>query len=397
VFIFGCTPKVRVLRPGGNTQTKPETPTEKTTEETPAEEASEAVDVNNIALLLPFQLDKANQHAPSSADIRRSALALDFYQGFKMGLDALAAKGVSFKVNVVDTRDDVAENTRIARLDDVHNAALIVGPVYPKEIQVFGFNAELDKNTLQISPLAASMPTEFNLPNLVTLTAPIMAHVEALADYIVRQYQPGDAVLIYQTDDAASRQFLAPLKSQIQQRNKQINLAEVNDQASLESSVHLNGKNLVVIGTTNEYLIAPILANLRTLQNDLSYDIRLFGHPNWTKLAFDDVDGLSGFRTTVTSSYYVDRNSAKIQQFNAQYRQDFGIAPTEFAYKGFDAAYYFGGLLAKHGETYRQHVTDEVYQGLHNAFKFEYNPNWGYVNRHIWIMEYRDGDFHPVN
>lgn len=398
LLIAGCTPKVRVLRPGGSkVEPKKETGAEKETEKESAAKEAEAMDINNIALLLPFQLDKANQHAPSTVDIRRSALALDFYQGFKMGLDALATQGVNFKVNVLDTRDDAAENSRIAKLDEVQNAALVVGPIYPKEIQVFGYNASLAENALQISPLAASMPSEFGLPNLVTLTAPIMAHVEALAGYIVRQYQPGDVVLFYQTDDAASKQFLAPLKTQIQQRNSQIQVAEVYDQASLESRVHLSGKNLLVVGTTNEYLIAPILANLRRLRDELSYDIRLFGHPNWTKLAFDEADGLGGFQTTVTSSYYIDKNSARVQQFDTQYRKDFGIGPTEFAYKGFDAAYYFGGLLAKYGEQYRQHITDEAYNGLHNIFEFEYNPKWGYVNHHIWMMQYREGGFRPVN
>src|SRR5690606_37385812 len=127
----------------------------------------------------------------------------------------------------------------------------------------------------------------------VTLTAPLMAHVDALATHIVDQYQTGDVVLFYETDDAASRQFLAPLKSRVRQLNSRIDIANVTDQASLESSVHLSGKNLLVMGTTNKYLIDPILANLRTLRDELSYDIRLFGHPNWAKLDLGDADGLA--------------------------------------------------------------------------------------------------------
>src|SRR3546814_275839 len=158
VLLAACTPKVRVLRaPGSNVPSKTEAPTEKEeTREKPEEE--EVVDFNQIALLLPFELEKANPHAPSAADIKRSALALDFYQGFKTGLDALSAEGANFKLNVLDTRDDAGENARIAKLGEVQDAALVVGPIYPKEIQVFGFNAQLDY-ALQISPLAASMPS----------------------------------------------------------------------------------------------------------------------------------------------------------------------------------------------------------------------------------------------
>src|SRR5690606_35103842 len=202
----------------------------------------------------------------------------DFYQGFKLGLDALAQNGTNFKLNVVDTRDDAAENARVAKLQEVQDAALVVGPVFPKEIQVFGFNASL-KNTLQISPLAASMPSEFNLPNLVTVTAPISAHVEALATHIAAQYRSGDVVIFYQTQDAESERFLSPLKAEINRLNQEISVVEVSDEASLESSVHISGKNLVVLATTNKYQISPILAQLRRLQDELSYQIQLFAHP----------------------------------------------------------------------------------------------------------------------
>ncbi|MFB2119689.1 ABC transporter substrate-binding protein [Parapedobacter sp. 2B3] len=397
LLLTACTPKVRVLRaPGSKAPSETETPTKKEdTVEKPDEE--EAVDVNQIALLLPFELDKANPHAPSAADIKRSALALDFYQGFKLGLDALSAQGANFKVNVLDTRDDVGENTRIAKLAEVQDAALVVGPVYPKEIQVFGFNAQLDQ-ALQISPLAATMPSEFNLSNLVTLTAPLPVHVRALAAHIADQYRQGDAVILYRTPDEASRQLLAPLKREIGRlKNGSIQVVEVEDEAGLESRVHLAGKNLLVLASTNKYEISPILEQLRRLQEELSYDIRLFGHPNWSKLAFDAEDGLAAFKTRITTSYYIDNGASDVRRFDQQYRSEFGLAPTEFAYKGYDAAYYFGSLLVKYGADYRSHLEETGYDGLHNVFKWEYNPAWGYVNNAISILQYSGGGFRPVN
>lgn len=393
VLLAACTPKVHVLRsPESNVPSETKTPAEKEeVVDEPKEE--EVVDFNQIALLLPFELDKANPHAPSAADIKRSALALDFYQGFKVGLDALSAEGANFKLNVLDTKDDAGENARIAQLDEVQDAALVVGPVYPKEIQVFGFNAKLD-HALQISPLAASMPSEFNFPNLVTLTAPLPVHVQALAAYIADQYKPGDAVIFYETPDDASKRLLTPLKTEIHKlRNGDIQVVEVADEASLESQVHLSGKNLVVLATTNTYEISPILAQLRRLQEELSYDIQLFGHPGWSKLGFDAEDGLAAFKTRITTSFYVDKSAADVRRFDQQYRGEFGIAPTEFAYKGYDAAYYFGDLLVKYGADYRQHLEDTTYKGLHNTFAWEYSPAWGYVNKAISILQYGNGGF----
>ena len=395
LLLASCTPKVRVLRGTGNTPPPTrETPTE---EETDAADESEAIAVNQIALLLPFQLDKANPNAPSDADIKRSALALDFYQGFKVGLDALAAEGVNFKLNVLDTRDDEAQNVRIAKQEEVQNAALIVGPVYPKEIQVFGFNAKLD-SALQISPLAASMPSEFNQPNLVTMTAPLPVHVRALAAHLAKQYRQGDVVILYSTADEASKQLLTPLKAELKRlQGGNIRVVEVADEATLGSRVHLDGKNLVVMGTTNRYEISPILSQLRRLQDELDYDIQLFGHPNWARMTFDADEGLGALHAQVTSSYYIDKNSADVRAFDQGYREAFGIAPTQFAYKGYDAAIYFGNLLASYGADYREHLEDTGYQGLHNGFQWEYNPEWGFVNIAISMLQYGSGGFRPVN
>ncbi len=397
LFIVGCTPKVRVLRaPDSGAPTKKTERPEEKREATEKAPDAEKVAVNEIALLLPFELDKANPHAPSAADIKRSALALDFYQGFKLGLDVLADQGSHFRLNVLDTRDDTGENVRIAKSDAVQHAALVVGPVFPKEIQVFGFNASLG-DALQISPLAASTPAEFNLPNLVTVTPPLSAHIKQLAAHIAAQYRTGDAVILYDTQDATSRQFIQPLKAEIQRIDRNIDIAQVQDDAGMESRVHVSGKNLVVLATTNKYQISPILAHLRGLHDELSYQIQLFGHPNWAKLEFDDADGLGVFRTRITASYFIDRSDPAVRRFDQRYREGFGVAPTEFAYKGYDAAYYFGGLLGKYGEGYKEYIVKEAHQGLHNAMRFEYNPAWGYVNNAISMMQYGSGDFRPID
>ena len=242
------------------------------------------------------------------------------------------------------------------------------------------------------------MPSEFNLPNLVTLTAPLPVHVGALAAHIASEYRQGDVVILYRTSDESSSRLLSPLKAEIRRlKGGGIDVVEVEDLESLESRVHLAGTNLVVLATTNKYEISPILAQLRTLRDELSYDIRLFGHPNWSKLGFDDSDGLAGFDTRITTSYYVDENAPEVRRFRQQYRSEFGVSPTEFAFKGYDAAYYFGSLLVKYGTEYRSHLEDTRYEGLHNTFEWEYNPDWGYVNNAISILEFSGGGFRPIN
>src|SRR5690606_24516058 len=210
VLLAACTPKVRVLRaPGSDVPVKTEKPTEEE-ETTGKSEEADAIDFNQIALLLPFELDKANPHAPSAADIKRSAMALDFYQGYKIGLDALSAESANFKLNVLDSRDDAAENARIPKLHEVQDAALVMGPVCQTEVAVFDFNAKLGQ-MLQLSPLAASMPSEFTFANTFTRTAPLRVQVKELDAHIAEQEQAGDVVIFYPARVQGGKQLLAAL------------------------------------------------------------------------------------------------------------------------------------------------------------------------------------------
>ena len=80
-----------------------------------AEKASENLKKQKtIALLLPFQLNHISGYRPTSEDVKRSALALDFYQGFQLGLEELAAKGSKFNLQVVDSEDDNFRNASLA-------------------------------------------------------------------------------------------------------------------------------------------------------------------------------------------------------------------------------------------------------------------------------------------
>lgn len=397
LLVAGCTPRFSRPKP----PTKAPEVEEKPVEKAPEEEGEE-VDAppfrtdNQIALLLPFQLNRSTANNPTANDVQRAALALDFYQGFNMALNKLAGQGPDFELNVLDTRDNEAENIRIAQLEEVREAALIVGPVFPKEIHAFGQRADLSR-ALQISPLAASAPSDFDNPNLVTLTAPLAVHTRVLAEDIAKNVKSSDVILLYDVGDASSRQFLSAVRAEIQRASPSATVVDINDLEELAERARTMGTNYVVCGTVNQYQITPLLKSLTTLAADHAMDIRLFGHPNWEKLDFDAGEGLAAFRTRITTSYHVNKQVSAVRQFEREYRDEFGVEPSEFSFKGYDAGYYFGRLLAEYGRDYRDHITKEEYDGMHNTFRFIYDPAEGFVNSHVLILEYRQGEFRALN
>ena len=389
--LSACQPKIRILKPVQ--VSKPDSEQETNVDKT--EETSKRR-VFQIALLLPFQLDHVVPNHLKQEDLQRSALALDFYQGFQLGLESVVSSQTLFNLHVLDTRDDVPHTRQLAQRPEVQSANLIVGPVYPKEILAFGQSTAAQK-PLMISPLAASLPGEFNFPNLVTLTSPITAHAKSLAQRIVSQYRSGDQVVFYETNDSGSKQFLPQVRGALQTLNASIPIVSVQDEhAFLERARH-SGKNMVVLGTSNTYELSPVFAAFLELKNSHGIDIQVFGHPNWLKIPFDASQNLELFGTTITSSYFVDPARSDIRQFQLLYQKQFHILATEFAFKGYDTGRYFGRLIEKYGADFSQQLIKEPYQGFHNSFVWEHHSRWGFVNQSAPVLVFRKGKFVPVS
>ncbi|TJZ63581.1 hypothetical protein FAZ15_04360 [Sphingobacterium olei] len=402
LFASSCAPKRGVLRSpdykgnvGSNDAKIPkEIDDEETAKDNTAEVGKRSAKYigRNISLVLPFQLHQISGESLMDADIKRSALALDFYQGFQLGLDELAGKGSNFYVNVLDSKDDDFQNATLAQSEDVREASLIVGPVYPKEIKTFGANL-VNKEILQINPLAATMPTEFNLPNLVSLTPPIRSHINAIALEVARQYTPGDIVIIYNTSDADGKQFLNGMLSAIKQAKPAAEIHSVSSTAQMNEKLSATGANLIVTGTTDKFQIKTLLGNLDLKVKEGYYSFKLFGHPLWSRYDFDVYPSFSTYMPTITSESHLRNWSTKAKAFREAYYAQFGVNPSDNSYKGYDAAIYFGGLIDKYNKNLQDHLIKEPFSGLYSAYKFKHNDTWGFSNDAVSIQVYTGNSF----
>lgn len=398
-FLGACSPKTRVLKSpdhsGGNvggTIPKEEKP-EAVDKENTAEDARKAEAArNSVALVLPFQLDKISPHTLSKEDVNRSAIALDFYQGFQLGLDELAQKGRSFSLYVIDSRDNQLHNQSVAKSEEVQNAALVVGPVFPKEITTFGTHFS-NKNVLQVNPLAASRAREFSLPNLVSLTPSIDIHTKVMAERVARDYRVGDVVIIYNTSDNDSRQFLGGFLSELKKANPSVQVRSVSSIPQLNEEISLTGTNLVVAGTTDKFQLRSFVSNLETKSSEEFYTFRVYGHPLWDRIDFSIYERFSDFRPVITSESHLKTWGGGAKEFKDKYYSLYSVDPSDYSYKGYDAARYFGNLLAKYGESYPEHITKEKFEGLFSTYEFDYNEAWGFANNALSFKSYQGSSF----
>lgn len=344
-----------------------------------------------ISLLIPFKLNQINLRTATKAQLDRTDMAIDFYQGIKLGIDSAAALGLNFKLNVFDTRDDNVQLATLIKKESLKNTNLIIGPVFPEGIKYIS-NYTVSNDLAIVSPLAASKPSEFSNPKLISIVNDIDQHGIKIADYIASHYQSSNTIIVLiNTKKTAEEQFASPIRAQLKQKHPNFIVQEYASAFAFETRMIQSKKYAVIICSSEVGFVNPTISKLSKLKNlkTRGYDINLFGHPNWMKQNYN-VAQLSNLNAIIGSSYNIDYQSNQVISFIKKYRSKFQYEPSEYSFKGFDIGFYFGKLMAKHGADYLDFLTKEKYRGLHNNFDFAFSPEFGYYNTELILLRYKN-------
>jgi ABC-type branched-subunit amino acid transport system substrate-binding protein len=409
VLLAACSPKVRPVA----TPVKPvDTPVVKKPVEVKRPPTPPPVPV--ISLLLPFHLNELDlSRGASRGGLAKANLAMEYYQGFKLGLDSLTAGGESFKLQVFDTNDAAAQAHNLALNTKVRTSNVIVGPVYPEEVKSFTLASPSLKRII-VSPLSPSTPTDYKNPNLVTMVPPLQYHCWHVAAYINNQLK-AKKVFILKSGYTEDNKYIIPFKKAIdslgKKRIKVVELTVVRGNLSaLLPQLSTTGDNVFVIPATNQQFLQVTLHSLDLLQKQ-HYPVTVFGHPNWADADYLKPELLERLHTYITAANKVNYKSPRVVKFLKAYRKAYRAEPGEYAIKGFDEAMYFGDMVSKLSRTrYLSSSTDvsinfmtantvlgyQDFEGLHNTFHFVAVPGVGYVNTHVKLYKYANFDLKSV-
>ena len=339
-----------------------------------------------IAVLIPFKLNQLNLETATKAQIERADMAIDFYQGIKMGIDSAASFGLNFKVNVYDTRDDNSQWLTLTKNEILKNSNLIIGPVFPEGVKYLS-NFAIGNDLPIVSPLSASRPSEFNNPKLISIVNHIDQHGEKIAAYIGARY---DIVVLINPKKTEDEEFASPIKAFLRQNYPSIFVQEFTSAYAFETRMIKGKKYAVIVCSSDMSFVTPAIDKLAKISklraND--YEFNLFGHPNWAKQNYN-TEQLQSLNTIISTSYLVNYKETNVINFVKKYRVNFNFEPSEYSFKGFDIGFYFGKLIAKHGKNYLDFLTKDKYKGLHNSFNFGYHPLYGYSNKELMLLQYK--------
>lgn len=395
VVIGACSPKVNpVSKPTGKTTTEKSPDKEKAAEK-PQAKVSEAK-ASVVSLILPLGLDNAaTGKSYTPVKLRSANMSVEYYQGFKLALDSVTANGANFKVQVFDTKDDIAQAHSLGLNPQVKASDLIVGPVFPDDVKAFSAMLSAPGKAI-VSPLSPAAPSTFKNQNLITMTPPLEYHARGAAEYVAKQLKP-KKVFILTSGFSDEKAYSSPFKRTIDSLDKlKIKVITTTitrgNLTPLVKQLSSTEQNIFLVPSTKQAFLMVTLRSLDTLSQ--KYPVTLFGHPNWEKFAFLKSALLQRLNTHITSSDKVDYKNSETNAFLRSYRRAYHTEPTDFAIKGFDEGLYFAKLLADGEDMSKPDLED--FTGLHNSFHFIKVPGQGWINTHVDILRYENFDLKKV-
>ncbi|MGC1633242.1 MAG: LysM peptidoglycan-binding domain-containing protein, partial [Gelidibacter sp.] len=345
-----------------------------------------------IAVMLPFRLSKVNSDSVQQAkDMiktdRRLSVSLDFQSGVLMAVDSAKQLGISTKLKVFDTGDQLAEVTKILNSNDFSKYDAVIGPLMPNDLDRVAKALENDKIPV-ISPINKATQLYENV--FQTIPEPEVLE-KALIQFVKDDQSRRNVVIISDNSNTALSNRLKsefPNARQVFSKKNKEGRDAFYIMATDLGGAFVTGRNYVFLETANEALVSNVTSMLNGLSNK-NQEIILVT----TKLtdAFDGVN-VSNYHLANLQFHYPSinksLNSDQPDSFVKSYKKKYGIEPNKFAVRGFDLTLDVLLRLASDDDLYKASNGSVETQYTENKFRYSKKTNGGYINEAIFIVKY---------
>ena len=347
-----------------------------------------------IALMLPFSLNKIDVDSVQDAKkmIRKNGLlsvSLDFHTGVLMALDSAKQLGISTNLKVIDTRNQIAEISKILEANDFSEYDAVIGPLMPTNLDRVASKLKSD-NIPVLSPL--TMPK--NLYSNVFQTIPTDDLLEqAIINYVKKDSFPRHMVIISDSKHKAISDKLKaefPSAKQIQSRkNKKNKEAYFIYQQDLEN-VFKTGTNIVFLETDNEGFASNVISMINGLNMEDQKIILMTTNKN---KAFEGKE-ISNYHLSNLKFHYPSVNKTidvgSRNSFVKAYMNTYNVSPNKYAVRGFDLTLDLLLRLASGDDLYEAYSSDIETEYIENKFRYSKKMFGGYYNEAVYVVKFED-------
>lgn len=342
----------------------------------------------NIAVMLPFHLDKVIRTDTSNNSVERIKkdkvlqISLDFYSGVLMAIDSAKTLGISTNLRTYDTQQSTGKVHAIINSNDFSDVDVVIGPLLQSTVEAAASALQF-KQVPVISPLTKRQVG--SLSNFLQARPSDEMLSDAMISYISENSAGNNIVIIADASSAAKKQRLMSAFPSARTVNPKE--GSFIDQNELTAALVEGQPNWIILEASK----IGVLSNTTSYLNSLAdkYKITLF---TTDKNNSFDSDNISNNHLSKLNFHFpsVDRlassenNSAMIRKYQKKY----GVVPNTYTIRGFDVTYDILLRLASADDLFSSISENGTTQYIENKFDYEVKPTGGYQNKAVYILAY---------
>ncbi|WP_406684079.1 LysM peptidoglycan-binding domain-containing protein [Seonamhaeicola sp. MEBiC1930] len=354
----------------------------------------------HIALMLPFRLNRVDFDSISGTkrSIKRDPYldaSLDFHSGVLMAVDSLKKLGISLKLDVYDTKNQVSEVSQIIKDNDFENVDAVIGPLTSKTFEKAA--SELRKYHVPVvSPIGTNLKLYDNVFQSRASTDLIKSRV---INYVKSDSLLSNIIIISDSKHMAisnslKQEFIAAKQVFSRKDKEGVDKYFVGRQ-DIEDFLK-PGNNIVFLETKDAGFVSnvtSVLASLIQAENEEEKieqrDIILVT-TNFNK-AFEG-DEVSNEHLSKLQFHYATTSKSydESDTFAKNYSRKYHITPNKRAVKGFDLTMDVVLRLVSSEDLFMSVTKAPVTEYVENKFAYKKKMFGGYYNDTVYLVKYQD-------
>ncbi|MBU3821281.1 LysM peptidoglycan-binding domain-containing protein [Flavobacteriaceae bacterium XHP0103] len=360
-------------------------------------------ETKHIAVMLPFRLNRVTIDSIEDTKNRLNKDAylkssIDFYTGVLTAIDSLKKLGISLKVDVYDTKNEVSEVSNILRTHNFENVDAVIGPLTPSCFD----RVVADLSSYKI-PVISPNSSKLNLQEHVFQSIPPDDLFKTkVVNYFKADTVPNNIVIVSDSENAATSRAL-----QQEFSFSKIIFSRKNKDGKDENyimredirNVLKPGKNIVFLETKDEGYVSNVTSLLSALngkrrneKSEAEKPMQIILTTTMMSKAFESDqiknEHLSSlnFVFASESKSYNDANNP----FVKNYEKTYALTPSKVAVRGFDLTMDTVLRLVTSEDLYLSANEAPLTEYVENKFAYKKKLIGGYYNDSVYLLKYQD-------
>lgn len=354
-----------------------------------SQEASVKKQVYNVAVILPFLYNKL------SLELRQQGnqFVLDLYQGMKMAAEDLQQEGIDLRLNAYDTQKSYEETVNLLEKDELKNADVIIGPLYPGPFRaVAKFSQE--HQIYMFNPLSNNPKVIGENPYSYLIQPSIITEAKVAAQFVLDSLDASKALIITGNTTEDSLRVNSFIENYQKENNNAVEVIQRTNfnRESMDEMVDtltaLAGADSVAIyiASDNELLISNFVSAVVMSK----VDVPIIGNETWLKINNISIDQLNELNVYLLNPGFTNFDNEKLENFVTRYRQEKYNVPNKYVLTGYDMVYYIGQMLNRYGIYFQEFYTEN--QEVPSLFYSGYNYYKANDNQEVPIIKFDKND-----